>query len=61
MVSRPYQNPGLVLFPVLVNHRPVALIYADANCAEALQFEPEELNLLKTLRNQAVSAIKQKS
>jgi eukaryotic-like serine/threonine-protein kinase len=52
---------GLVLFPIMVNHRPVALIYADTDLAEALQFQPEELNLLKTLRNQAVLAIKQKS
>ena len=52
---------GLVLFPVLVNHRPVALIYADADTPETLHFQPEELNLLKTLRNQAVLAIKQRS
>ncbi|HEY9381580.1 MAG TPA: HDOD domain-containing protein, partial [Burkholderiales bacterium] len=52
---------GMVLFPVLVNHRPVALIYADADVPEVLHFQPEELNLLKTLRNQAVLAIKQKS
>lgn len=55
------QTRGLVLFPILVNHRPVALIYADTDKAEALQFSAEELNLLKTLRNQAVLAIKQKS
>jgi eukaryotic-like serine/threonine-protein kinase len=52
---------GMVLFPILVNHRPVALIYADTDSAGALQFAPEELNLLKTLRNQAILAIKQKS
>ncbi len=52
---------GMVLFPVLVNHRPVALIYADADVPEVLRFQSEELNLLKTLRNQAVLAIKQKS
>ncbi len=52
---------GLVLFPVLVNHRAVALIYADADTPDVLRFQPEELNLLKTLRNQAVLAIKQKS
>ncbi|HKO89277.1 MAG TPA: protein kinase [Burkholderiales bacterium] len=55
------QTRGLVLFPILVNHRPVALIYADTDTAGALQFSAEELNLLKTLRNQAVLAIKQKS
>ena len=52
---------GMVLFPIRVNEQPVALIYADADTPERLRFKPEELNLLKTLRNQAVSAIRQKS
>jgi hypothetical protein len=52
---------GMVLFPILVKQRPVALIYADADADDILRFQPEELNLLKTLRNQAILAIKQKS
>ncbi len=50
---------GMVLFPILVNRRPVALIYADADRPGVLAFAPEELDLLKTLRNQAVLALKQ--
>jgi HD-like signal output (HDOD) protein len=50
---------GMVLFPILLRKRVVALIYADTDDAARLRFAPEELNLLKTLRNQAVLAIKQ--
>jgi hypothetical protein len=52
---------GMVLFPVMLKKRPVALIYADTDRPEMLRFRPQELNLLKTLRNQAVLAFKQKS
>jgi eukaryotic-like serine/threonine-protein kinase len=52
---------GFVLFPVAVNKRPVALIYADHIEAGRLRFADGELNLLKTLRNQAILAIRQKS
>lgn len=50
---------GLILFPILVKGRAVALIYADAEDPALLRFAPEELSMLKTLRNQAVLAIKQ--
>jgi HD-like signal output (HDOD) protein len=49
---------SLLLFPVLVKGKPVALLYADSD-AGAVQLGAAELNLLKTLRNQAVLAIKQ--
>jgi len=49
---------GLVLFPVHVKKRAVALIYADSDDPATLAFEPEELSLLKTLRNQAVLAVR---
>jgi HD-like signal output (HDOD) protein len=52
---------GFVLFPVIVNKKPVALIYADHEEAGRLRFADGELNLLKTLRNQAILAIRQKS
>ncbi len=52
---------GMVLFPIMLNKRPVALIYADSDRAEVLALAPEELNLLKTLRNQALLAIRQKT
>jgi hypothetical protein len=51
---------GFVLFPIVVNKKPVALIYADANDPAVLRFSPEELSMLKTLRNQAVLVVKQK-
>ena len=51
---------SLALFPVLVNKKPVALIYGDSDQAGRLSFAPGELNLLKTLRNQAVLAIRHK-
>jgi serine/threonine protein kinase len=52
---------GFVLFPVAINKRPVALIYADHAETGRLKFADGELNLLKTLRNQAILAIRQKS
>ena len=52
---------GFILFPVIINKKPLALIYADSDDARALQFAENELNLLKTLRNQAILAIRQKS
>jgi serine/threonine protein kinase len=51
---------SLLLFPVLVKGKPVGLLYADSD-AGAIQLGAAELNLLKTLRNQAVLAIKQAS
>ena len=47
--------------PVIVNKKTVGLIYADSDRAETLSFKTEELSLLKTLRNQAVLAIRQKT
>jgi len=52
---------SLALFPVVVNKKPVALFYGDCDHVGQLSFEAGELNLLKTLRNQAVLAIKQRS
>jgi serine/threonine protein kinase len=49
---------ALALFPVIVNRKPVGLFYGDSSAARALQFGTEELALLKTLRNQAVLAIR---
>jgi HD-like signal output (HDOD) protein len=52
---------SLVLFPVMILKKPVALFYADCDAGHQIQLGPAELNLLKTLRNQAVLAIKQHS
>jgi len=55
------QASGFILFPVLVNKKPLALIYADSDDSAVLRLADNELNLLKTLRNQAILAIRQKS
>ncbi|MEO8040486.1 MAG: GAF domain-containing protein, partial [Betaproteobacteria bacterium] len=52
---------SLALFPVILNKKPVGMFYGDSTHARALRFSAEELSLLKTLRNQAVLAIKSQS
>jgi len=48
-----------VLFPLTLKGRPVALIYCDRDKAGSISIPEKELTLLKTLRNQALLAIKQ--
>ncbi|MEW6515243.1 MAG: HDOD domain-containing protein [Pseudomonadota bacterium] len=48
-----------VLFPLNIKGRPVALIYCDKDKAGTIVIPEKELTLLKTLRNQALLAIKQ--
>lgn len=55
------QARGFILFPVMVNKKPLALIYADGADSGTLRLADSELSLLKTLRNQAILAIRQKS
>lgn len=50
-----------VLFPLTIKGNPVALIYADKDGAGEIVMPEKELSLLRTLRNQAVLAIKQGS
>ena len=52
---------GMVLLPIVDRKRTVGLIYADSNSPATLHFSGEELGLLKTLRNQAVLALRQYS
>ena len=52
---------SLALFPIVLAQKPVGLFYADCDNAAAIRFGRDELNLLKTLRNQAVLAIRQHS
>lgn len=49
---------SFALFPVMVGKTSVALLYGDSPDPGQLAFTPEELSLLKTLRNQAVMAIR---
>lgn len=49
-----------LLLPIMVNNKAIGMIYADMLAANSLQVTPRQLSLLRTLRNQAVLAIKQK-
>ncbi len=48
-----------IVFPLLMKGAPVAMIYADRDKAGEIVISEKELSLLRTLRNQAVLAIKQ--
>lgn len=48
-----------IVFPLMIRHAPVAMIYADKQRAGDIAISEKELSLLRTLRNQAVLAIKQ--
>jgi eukaryotic-like serine/threonine-protein kinase len=50
-----------VLFPLTIKQNPIALIYADKDNAGDIEITDKELQLLRTLRNQALLAIKQTS
>jgi len=52
---------SFVLFPLNIKGNPVALIYADRDEPGGITIPEKELSLLRTLRNQAVLAIKQGS
>jgi len=52
---------SFVLFPLNIKGAPVALIYADRDEPGGISIPEKELSLLRTLRNQAVLAIKQGS
>ena len=55
-------NSGtFVIFPLCIKSNPVAMIYADSDHAGEIVINEKELSLLRTLRNQAVLAIKQSS
>lgn len=49
-----------IVFPVVLDKKPIALFYGDKSEAHSLKIPAEQLNLLKTLRNQAILAIRQK-
>jgi len=50
-----------VIFPLCIKGNAVAMIYADCDHAGEIVIPEKELSLLRTLRNQAVLAIKQSS
>ncbi len=49
---------SFAIFPISINHSPIALIYIDSAGGKAITITDNQLGLLKTLRNQAVLAIK---
>lgn len=49
-----------IVFPLILDKKPIGLFYGDRTDAHSLKIPAEQLNLLKTLRNQALLAIRQK-
>ncbi|MEJ2620870.1 MAG: HDOD domain-containing protein [Candidatus Thiodiazotropha sp.] len=49
---------SFLIFPIVVNKRPVGLIYADHTKPHGLAIDKKRLNLLKSLRNQIVLAVR---
>ncbi|MET0108861.1 MAG: HDOD domain-containing protein [Candidatus Thiodiazotropha sp.] len=49
---------SFLLFPLVVKNRAVGLIYADHSSPHGLEIDKKRLNLLKSLRNQIVLAVK---
>jgi len=56
---RVVSSETFLLFPLCIKNRPLALIYADRALAGEIVLPEKELALLRTLRNQALLAIKQ--
>ncbi len=52
---------SFALFPIIIGKKPIGMLYGDADAAGRLTIPADELGLLKTLRNQAVLAIRQHS
>ena len=51
---------SLVLFPLIVRGKPLGLFYGDSDHAGP-RFDTGELDLLKTLSNQGVLAVRQRA
>lgn len=49
-----------IIFPLVLEKKKIGFLYGDKKQAHSLPLRPDELNLLKTLRNQALLAIRQK-
>ncbi len=55
-----FDAQSFIVFPLRSQGLPVAMIYAEAALANGIKPSPESLNLLRTLRNQALLAVRQK-
>lgn len=51
-------SASFTLFPIVIKNSPVALIYIDSPKRDPIRISDYQLSLLKTLRNQAILAIK---
>ena len=51
---------AFLVLPIVINGKVIGMFYADRDNEGELTIEPQHLSLLKTLRNQAVLAIRQK-
>ena len=51
-------SKSFLIFPIVIKHSPIAMIYIDSNSTKPISISDSELSLLKTLRNQAILAIK---
>lgn len=49
---------SFTIFPIVIKHSPIALIYIDGAHKKAIDISESQLSLLKTLRNQGILAIK---
>lgn len=58
---RAVHAPTFLLLPLMVKGAPIGLIYADKGRAGDIVISERELSLLRTLRNQAVMALRQAS
>ena len=50
---------AFLLFPIMVKDKPFGMIYGDAARANSITIHEDEIKLLRTLRNQAVLAVRQ--
>lgn len=55
------RNGSFFIFPLVVNQRPLGLIYADHTKPNGVSLSKKQLNLVKALRNQLILAIKSRS
>lgn len=49
-----------IIFPLVLDKKPIGIFYGDRSDAHSLKIPSDQLNMLKTLRNQAILAIRQK-
>jgi len=49
-----------LLLPIMVNKKAIGLLYADMQDADSLKLSDHQLSSMRTLRNQAILAIKTK-